>query len=230
MASDPSTTRTWIFANYPKGTATFGSYESKPTFKLVDRDLPALEKDQVLVKVVYFSNDPAQPPAIDESVKEERHYTAPLKLGDAMFSYALAEVVESKADNLSKGTIVTAVSGWTEYAVLSASECSPHQPLPNDLSLTHYMGAFGWPGMTAYYGLVAVGEAKRGQRIVVSGAAGATGSMVVQIAKNVSLPQAAAGFRATDSQLRLSDVQKSLALRVRTTSADGSKALGRTSV
>jgi NADPH-dependent curcumin reductase CurA len=187
MASAPSSTRTWIVANHPKGVATFDSNDPGATFKLVERPLPALGADQVLVKSLYLSNDPAQRPAIDASVKAERHYTAPVKLGDPMMARGLAEVVESKADNLPKGTIVQAAPGWTEYAVLDASECSPRQPLPNGLSLTHYLGAFGGPGLTAYYGLVDVGQAKKGQRIVVSGAAGATGSMVVQIAKNVRL-------------------------------------------
>ena len=130
--------------------------------------------------------DGVSQPAIDASVKAERHYTAPVKLGDPMMARGLGEVVESKAENLPKGTIVGAAVGWTEYIVLNASDCSPRQPLPNGLSLTHYLGAFGVPGLTAYYGLVKIGEAKKGQRIVVSGAAGATGSMVVQIAKNVS--------------------------------------------
>ncbi len=181
-----SSTRAWIVANYPKGVATFDDNDSSSTFKLVERPLPALEADQVLVKSLYFSNDPAQRPAIDASVKAERHYTAPIKLGDPMMARGLGEVVESKAENLPKGTIVQGALNWTEYVVLNASEASPRQPLPNGLSLTHYLGAFGGPGLTAYYGLVKIGEAEKGQRIVVSGAAGATGSMVVQIAKHVS--------------------------------------------
>ena len=183
--SAPTSTRAWIVANHPKGLATFDSNDPDTTFKLVERPLPALEADQVLVKSLFFSNDPAQRPAIDASVKAERHYSAPQKLGDPMGSRGLGEVVDSKADNLPKGTIVAASTGWTEYVVLKASECSPRQPLPGGLSLTHYLGAFGGPGLTAYYGLVNVGEVKEGQRIVISGAAGATGSMAVQIAKKV---------------------------------------------
>lgn len=182
----PSSSRSWIVANHPKGVATFGDKDESATFKLVDRPIPALESDQILVKSLYFSNDPAQRPAIDASVKAERHYTAPVKLGDPMMARGLGEVVESKVDSMPKGTIVLGTLGWNEYAVLNSAEASPRQPLPNGLSLTHYLGAFGGTGLTAYYGLVKVGEAKKGQRIVISGAAGATGSMTVQIAKHVS--------------------------------------------
>jgi NADPH-dependent curcumin reductase CurA len=105
-----------------------------------------------------------------------------------MESYGLAEVVASTADDLPKGTIVTGGLTWTEYGVYDASALRALPPLPGGMSITHYLGAFGGTGLTAYYGLVIVGEAKKGQRVVVSGAAGATGSMVVQIAKNVSLP------------------------------------------
>jgi NADPH-dependent curcumin reductase CurA len=184
--SSPSSGRTWILANHPKGLATFDSNDDSSTFKLVESKLPALEADQVLVKSLYFSNDPAQRPAIDASVKEERHYTKPVALGNPMSARGLGEVIESKSDKLPKGTVVAGSLNWREYAVLKAAECTPLQPLPNGLSWSHYLGAFGGTGLTAYYGLVEVGKAQKGQRIVVSGAAGATGSMVVQIAKKVS--------------------------------------------
>lgn len=187
MASIPTSTRTWILANHPKGVATFSSTDENPTFKLVERALPALKPNQVLVKSLYFSNDPAQRMGIEPSIPAERHYAVPTKIGEPMTSRGLAEVLDSTADTLPKGTIVMASLGWNEYVVLNADECSPRGPLPGGLSLTHYLGAFGGPGLTAYYGLVVIGEAKKGMRVVVSGAAGATGSMVVQIAKNVSL-------------------------------------------
>lgn len=188
MAPTPTSTRSWILANHPKGIPTFSSTDSSPTFKLVKRELPSLQSNQVLVKSLFFSNDPAQRGGIESSIPPERLYTAPVKLQEPMRSRGLAEVISSTAENLPVGTVVQGNLGWSEYVVLNAAECSPRQPLPNGLNLTHYLGAFGGPGLTAYYGLVVVGEAQKGMRVVVSGAAGATGSMVVQIAKNVGSP------------------------------------------
>lgn len=186
MASVPSTTRTWIVANHPKGLATFGSDDANATFKLIEQPIPELKENQVLVKSLFFSNDPAQRPAIDASVKAERHYTRPVELGEPMMARGLGEVVDSKVDNLPKGQIIQAALGWSEYVVLNASDCTPREPPPSGLSWTHYLGAFGGTGLTAYYGLAEVGQVKKGQRVVISGAAGATGSMAVQIAKKVS--------------------------------------------
>lgn len=186
MSSIPTTTKTWILANHPKGTATFTSGDENATFKLVEQDLPKLGPNQVLVKTLFLSNDPAQRVSIEHSIPAERLYAPPVALQAPMQAGGLGEVVDSTAENIPKGTIVQGYLSWSEYVVLDAAAASPRKALPNGLSLTHYLGALGGPGLTAYYGLVVVGEAKKGQRIVVSGAAGATGSMVVQVAKHVS--------------------------------------------
>lgn len=75
---------------------------------------------------------------------------------------------------------------WSEYAVLNANEARPIQPdEKSGIRPTHFIGALGGPGLTAYYGLVEIARAKAGETVVVSGAAGATGSMVVQVAKHI---------------------------------------------
>ena len=107
-----------------------------------------------------------------------------------MRARCICEVVESaapadKQDVFGVGKHVLATSGWTEYSVMAARECVPVTPLPNGLSETHYLGGLGLTGLTAYYGLVEVIKAKPSDTVVVSGAAGATGSMAVQIAKRV---------------------------------------------
>lgn len=187
MSSIPKTTKTWILANYPKGVTTFSSGDENATFKLVEQEIPKLGPNQVLVKTLFLSNDPAQRVSIEDSIPPERLYAPPVQLKAPMKAGGLGEVVDSTAESIPKGTIIQGPLSWSEYVVVDAADASPRSPLPNGLSLTHYLGALGGPGLTAYYGLVVVGEAKKGQRIVVSGAAGATGSMVVQIAKNVSL-------------------------------------------
>jgi NADPH-dependent curcumin reductase CurA len=100
-----------------------------------------------------------------------------------MHAYALCQVVQSKSASVKEGTMVLAAPGWTEYAVLDAKAVRPTPDLPGGLNITHYLGALGGTGLTAYYGLKVVAEAEPSDRVVISGATGATGSMAVQIAK-----------------------------------------------
>ncbi|KIV82275.1 hypothetical protein PV11_04396 [Exophiala sideris] len=202
MAPTPTSTRSWILANYPHGVPTFSTADDSSTFKLVEQALPDRKPNQVLVKVLFLSNDPAQRGWIDPSIPAERLYIKPVELKASMAARGLAEVVASTSDKLPVGTIVQGPVGWTEYAVLGEADCTPRQPLPNGLSLTHYMGAFGIPGLTAYYGLVVVGGAKAGQKVVVSGAAGAVGNMVVQIAKNIVGCSEVIGIAGSDEKCR----------------------------
>lgn len=178
----PQKSRSWIFRNRPNGLATYSG--DRPTFEIVTSELPPLKDDQVLVHPLFLSNDPAQRGWLDDS-DPARFYVPPMALDTPMRAFGIGEVVESTSAALPVGTIVQATLHWSEYIVLDAKDCVPRTPPPN-ASITAYLGAFGGNGLTAYYGLVVIGEAKAGQRIVVSGAAGATGSMVVQIAKHVS--------------------------------------------
>lgn len=102
-----------------------------------------------------------------------------------MSARGLAEVVESKSANYKPGQTVVASTGWAEYAVVPANTCQPAADLPGGKSKTHYLGALGLTGLTAYFGLTGVAETTKDDIVVVSGAAGATGSMAVQIAKKI---------------------------------------------
>jgi NADPH-dependent curcumin reductase CurA len=103
-----------------------------------------------------------------------------------MRAFGVAEVVESTSDSLKPGQLIIGTTGWTEYAVLPAAECRPIQADEKaGMRPTHFLGALGATGLTAFYGLVDVAGAKPEDTVVVSGAAGATGSMVVQIAKHI---------------------------------------------
>ncbi|KAJ4396331.1 quinone oxidoreductase [Gnomoniopsis smithogilvyi] len=180
----PQQTKQWVFSAYPEGLPT--TTGANPTFKLTEKTLPELPDGQVLLKNLYFSNDPAQRTWIDKYEDESRLYVPPVKLGNNMRAGAIAEVIESKASNLKKGDhVIGASNEWTQYAVVDAKGLSALQPLPNNLPITHYHGALGLTGLTAYHGLVDVGKATKDDVLVVSGAAGATGSMVVQIAKKM---------------------------------------------
>ncbi|KAK9251980.1 hypothetical protein V1507DRAFT_481986 [Lipomyces tetrasporus] len=152
---------------------------------LVTKPIPPVGEDQVLLKTMYLSNDPAQRLLIDANINPARHYSVLVKVGEVITSYAsISAVVESKSKNLPVGTVVSAMGGWLEYSVMPAEACLPLKPI-GDLPLTHYAGVFGVAGVTAYHGLVDIVQAGPNDAVVVSGAAGAIGSTVVQIAMHM---------------------------------------------
>jgi NADPH-dependent curcumin reductase CurA len=192
-------TRQWLLANRPLNEPVLSG--SNATFKLVSTTLPDISNDQVLVKPLYISNDPAQRGWIQEGADPERMYTPPVPLNTPMRAFGVCEVVESKAANLAKGSLVVATTGWTEYAVVDAKECRPIQ-VSGGLSPTHFIGALGGPGLTAYYGLVDRVRTTAEDSVVISGAAGATGSMAVQIAKKLIGCKRVIGIAGLDEKCR----------------------------
>lgn len=103
-----------------------------------------------------------------------------------MRSYAIAQVLESNIPSLPPGQLVMGSLGWTSHALVSATDVRPIQADPTSgIRPTHFIGSLGGPGLTAYNGLIDVARATASDTVVVSGAAGATGSMVVQIAKHL---------------------------------------------
>lgn len=117
-----------------------------------------------------------------------------------MSAFGIAEVIDSKSDKFPKGSKLLASVNWSEYAVLDAAACNLLEQL-GDLSLTHFLGALGFTGVTAYHGLQVVRTGAE-DTVVVSGAAGATGSMVVQIAKKMLGCKKVIGIAGTDDKCR----------------------------
>lgn len=200
--SRPAQTKCWIVSKRPHGTPTISGPD--PTFTLTTRPLPdTLGPDQVLVKVLHLSNDPAQRSWINPTYPQERFYTKQVTEGDVMKSLGVGEVVESTSSEFKPGDHISGMMGWAEYAVLGSQDfIVPVKPLPNGLDETHYLGAFGLTGLTAYFGLVKIAEIKEGEGVLVSGAAGATGSMVVQLAKRVFGCKYVVGIAGTEEKCR----------------------------
>ncbi len=146
-------------------------------FDYVEEPLPELEDGQVLVKIDYISLDPA----MRGWMAEGRSYVPPVQIGEVMRAATAGEILGSKSDKLVVGDKVSGWLGVQEYAVCDAG--AVFKVDADTVSLSKYVGALGMPGMTAYFGLLEIGAPKEGETVVVSGAAGAVGSLVGQIAK-----------------------------------------------
>ncbi|KAH6625763.1 hypothetical protein C7974DRAFT_396659 [Boeremia exigua] len=174
----------WVLSNPPTADPVLEG--DNATFKLANVTLPEVGAGEVLVKTLYLSNDPAQRGWIQKGMDPERLYVPPVKQGETMRSFGIGEVVESNADSLKKGTLISGSLGWTDYAIVKANEVrAVAADEKAGIRVTNYLGSLGFTGLTAYYGITDIGRATKDDVVVVSGAAGATGSMVVQIAKNL---------------------------------------------
>lgn len=195
----PTHTRQWILSEKPTDFPQLSG--PSQTFTLKTASLPSIQEDQVLVKCLYISNDPAQRGWIKKGLDPDRLYVPPVQKGEVMRARAVAEVVESKSPKFKPGDKVLAFMGWVEYAVQDAEACQACERLPG-LSVTHYLGAFGLTGLTAYYGTKIIARAGPEDTVVVSGAAGATGSMVVQVAKKILGCKRVVGMAGSDEKCR----------------------------
>ena len=135
------------------------------------------EAGEVMVGVEYISLDPAMRGWMNEG----KSYIKPVGLGEVMRAGAIGTVIESRAEGFAAGDVVTGPLGVQSVATLAAKDCLKVDPslAPKPL----FISTLGMPGMTAYFGLLAVGEPKQGETVVVSAAAGAVGALVGQIAK-----------------------------------------------
>ncbi|RFS15668.1 NADP-dependent oxidoreductase [Emticicia sp. C21] len=140
-------------------------------------DTPELQENQVLVQVQYLSIDPAMRGWMNEG----KSYVRPVRIGEVMRALGAGVVVESKHADFKAGDSVTGITGVQEYAVLDGKDLVKVDP--NFVPLPAYLGTLGMSGLTAYFGLLDTGQPKPGETVLVSGAAGAVGSVVGQIAK-----------------------------------------------
>lgn len=155
---------------------------STGTFGLRTTSIPEhIPDDKVLVRVHYLSLDPA----MRQWLTAKRSYIAPVERGAIMRGSSVAQVLSvgsNLRDQFKVGEWVIAYSGWQEYAVLGAKEVQK-VVVPEGCRPMDAMTVLGMTGLTAYFGMIHVGAVKPGDTVVVSGAAGATGSVAGQIAK-----------------------------------------------
>ena len=167
-----TTNRQWLLDNRPVGMI------GPEHFKYVETTIPEPGEGEVLLETRYLAVDPA----MKGWMENRADYVSPLEIGDVMRGYGTGRVIESRNDRLPTGTIVGGSLGWQEYVVTDGKSL-PVNVLPNDIDTPAAMGVLGVTGLTAYFGMLEIGKPKAGDTVLVSGAAGATGSVAGQIAK-----------------------------------------------
>ena len=160
-----------LFASRPTGMPTLD------TFKIVETEVPQPSDGEVLLRSLYLSVDPY----LRGRMREGKSYVAPFKLGEVITSGAVGEVTESRSPAFQPGDIVSGMLGWRLYNVAKPGELIKVDPRMAPVSTA--LGVLGMPGLTAYFGLLDIGQPKEGETVLVSGAAGAVGMTVLQIAK-----------------------------------------------
>ena len=161
----------WILSKRPAGEPDLDCFERTET----ETDEPT--EGEILVETRYLSVDPY----MRGRMSEQESYAEPWAVGDTLKGGIVGEVVATESDAYDTGDLVTGEGLWAEYSCLDADDVAPVDPsvAPPEA----YLGVLGMPGRTAYFGLLEVGDPSPGETVVVSGAAGAVGSVVGQIAK-----------------------------------------------
>ncbi|WP_226665989.1 NADP-dependent oxidoreductase [Metabacillus litoralis] len=155
----------------PKETPTHNDFE------VVETSIGTPSDGEILVKTIYISVDPY----LRGRMNDTKSYIPPFKLNEVISSGVIGQVIESKSNRFDKNDIVLGSLGWQEYNIIK--EDSVRKINPNIAPESTYLSVLGMTGLTAYFGLLDIGKPNEGETVVVSGAAGAVGSIVGQIAK-----------------------------------------------
>ena len=170
MSSQPSINRQWLLAKRPQGLV------DKEDFRYVETAIPEPATDQILVRNLVLSFDPTQ----RGWMEDRESYMPPVAIGEPMRAGSIGQVVSSKNPDFTEGDLVQGLGGWQDYvAVHPATLTKVPAGIPPEMMLS----VLGVTGLTAYFGLLDIGEPKAGETVLVSGAAGATGSIAGQIAR-----------------------------------------------
>lgn len=161
-----------VLAARPKGLP------GKDSFRTEEFNPSELQEGEVLVKGVYYSVDPYMRGRMNDA----KSYVPPFKIDQPIEGAVVAKVEESKSDKLKSGDWVLGSLPWATQTVASADDLRKLD-VSDKVPAPYYLGILGMPGLTAYFGLLDIGKPQKGETVVVSGAAGAVGTVVGQIAK-----------------------------------------------
>jgi NADPH-dependent curcumin reductase CurA len=160
-----------VLASRPKGEVR------ESDFQLVETEIPSVREGEILTRVHYLSLDPYMRGRMDEG----RSYAPPQPVGDVMVGGTVAEVIESRNPKFRVGETVLGMAGWQEYQITDGATL--RRVDTSVVPASAYLGCAGMPGVTAWYGLIKLGEPRPGETVVISAAAGAVGSVVGQLAR-----------------------------------------------
>jgi len=146
-------------------------------FAVVEAPIPEPAEGQALVRNVFMSVDPY----MRGRMNDVKSYTPPFQLGKVLQGGAIGYVVSSRSSTLKEGDVVSSNNGWREYFVSDGRGLRTISPVTAPLSA--YLGTLGMPGLTAYVGLLDIGQPNEGETVFVSAASGAVGSVVGQLAR-----------------------------------------------
>ncbi len=171
----PDTNRQLRLKSRPTGAV------SRDNFEMAASPIPEVREGQALARVRYLSVDPT----MRIWMSEREGYMPPVAIGEVMRAFGLAEVIESRNPQFKKGDKLAGLTGLQDYIVLDGRETRPFQKIPSIpfISDSAFLGALGITGITAYFGMMDIAKPKAGETLVVSAAAGATGSIAGQIGK-----------------------------------------------
>jgi len=160
-----------VLSSRPKGMPT------KDQFRTETFTLPALQDGEVLTKALYFSVDPYMRGRMNDA----KSYVAPYKVDEPIVGGGIGKIIETRSSGFQKDDLV---QGFFPWATESVHKATTVQKIDTELApAPYYLGILGMPGLTAYFGLLYIGKPKQGETVVISGAAGAVGIVVGQIAK-----------------------------------------------
>jgi NADPH-dependent curcumin reductase CurA len=159
-----------VLASRPKGLPTLEN------FKMEDVELPVIRDDEVLLEGIYYSVDPYMRGRMNDA----KSYVPPFETGKPLSGGVVAKVIECKSGNFKSGDIITGNLPWQEKMIAAEKDIRKIDTAIAPAS--YYLGILGMTGLTAYFGLMHIGKPKAGETVVVSGAAGAVGMAVGQIA------------------------------------------------
>lgn len=159
---------------------TRGEEQRGPYFEYRETPIPEIGEGQVLVRNLYLSFDPTQ----RGWMEDRESYLPPVAIGEPMRAGSIGQVVESRNEGFSPGDLVQTTGGWQDFVVVAPDDgIMGLNKVPEGIDPAMMLSVLGVTGLTAYFGLLDLGKPEQGETVLVSGAAGATGSVAGQIAR-----------------------------------------------